>query len=141
MLYPVLKLLCLVHDHLSCLRLEGGGLAGGWACHFLDALIHPSCVPGVSSSLNTAAEVQPVGVGAVAGGLLGCFPGSLEVSERGGAWCGLFPIGLKPISVLARLLLVSSNGHAVDCIPEVGPLGFSGIVFRRLPSEGLVKTV
>ena len=88
-LYPALKLLGLVRDYLSCLRLEGGGLAGGWACRFLDALIHPSRVPGVSSGLNTAAEVQPVGVGAVAGGLLGRFPGSLEVGERGGAWCGL----------------------------------------------------
>ena len=153
MLYPALKLLGLVHDYLSCLRLEGGGLAGGWACRFLDALIHPSRVPG----LNTAAEVQPVGVGAVVGGLLGRFPGSLEVGERGRAWCGLvgqqrfplcpshrlhlFPMGFEPISVLACLLPVSSDGRAVDCVPEVGPLGFSGIVFRRLPSEGLVETV
>ena len=37
-------------------------LVGGWACRFLDALIHPFRVPGVSSGLNTAAEVQPVGV-------------------------------------------------------------------------------
>ena len=93
----------------------------------------------------------------MAGGLLGCFPGSLEIGERGEAWCGLvgqqrfllrlshrlhlFPMCLEPISVLARLLPVSSDGRAVDCVPEVGPLGFSGIVFRRLRSEGLVKTV
>ena len=131
-LYPALKLLGLVRDHLSCLRLEGGGLAGGWACRFLDVLI-------------------------MAGGVMGRFPGSLEVGERGGAWCGLvgqqrfplclshrlylFPMGVEPVSVLARLLPVSSDGRAVDCVPEVGPLGFSGIVFRRLPSEGLVKTV
>ena len=157
MLYPALKLLGLVRDHLSCLRLEGGGLAGDWACRFLDTLIHPSRVPGVSSGLNTAAEVQPVGVGAVAGGLLGRFPGSLEVGKRGGAWCGLvgqqrfplrlshrlhlFPMGLEPVSVLARLLPVSSDGRAVHCVPKVDPLEFSGIVFSRLPSEGLVKTV
>ena len=93
----------------------------------------------------------------MAGGLLGRFPGSLEVGERGMAWCSLvgqqrfplrlshrihlFPMVLEPVSVLARLLPVSSDGCAVDCVPEVGPLGFSGIVFRRLPSEGLVKTV
>ena len=121
------------------------------------AFLVPSRVSGVSSGLNTAAEVQPVGVGAVAGGLLGYFPGSLEVGERGGAWCGLvdqqrfplrlshrlhlFPMGFEPISVLACLLPVSSDGRAVDCVKEVGPFGFSGIVFRRLPSEGLVETV
>ena len=93
----------------------------------------------------------------MAGGPLGHFPGSLEVGERGGAWCGLvgqqrfplrlshrlhlFPMGFEPISVLACLLPVNSDGRAVDCAPEVGPLGFSGIVFRRLPSECLVETV
>ena len=126
MLYPALKLLGLVRDHL------------------LDALIHPSRIPDISSGLNTAAEVQLVG--AVVGGLLGRFPGSLEVGECGGAWCGLvgqqrfplclshrfylFPMGLEPVSVLARLLPVSSDGRTVDCVPEVGPLGSSGIVFN-----------
>ena len=139
MLYPVLKLLGLVRDYLSCLRLEGGRTCwGAGPVRFLDALIHPSCVPSVSSGLNTAAEVQPVGVGTVAGSLMGCFPGSLEVGECGGAWCGLvgqhrfplrlshrlhlFPMGFKPISVLACLLPVSSDGHAVDCVSEMGPL-------------------
>ena len=34
----------------------------------------------------------------------------------------LFPMGFKPISVLACLLPVSSDGRAVDCVSEMGPL-------------------